>query len=157
MNSVRKTTGMLLTAMALTWLTSCLRQTVYYHYEHTPITGWEKNDVLEYSVAPMTDDCTLREEVMMRANRLYPFQTLTVVLEQEVLPRGLVRRDTLNISIFDKQGIEKGRGTSLYSFMNHLTDLQLARGDSLHILLHHNMKREILPGIADVGIMLRKQ
>ena len=149
--------GTLLLAMALTWLTSCLRQTAYYHFEHTPLTGWEKNDALEYSVSPMADDCTLSEEVELRTNILYPFQGLTLVLEQEVLPRRYIRRDTINCSIADKEGKIKGEGTGIYTYGYQVADLQLARGDSLHIRLRHNMKREILPGIADVGIRLRKR
>jgi hypothetical protein len=35
--------------------------------------------------------------------------------------------------------------------------LQLQEGDSLHVVVRHNMKREILPGIFDVGIKLLKE
>ena len=33
--------------------TSCDTNTPYYHYAHTPIDGWEKNDTLRYDVQPL--------------------------------------------------------------------------------------------------------
>jgi hypothetical protein len=33
----------------------------------------------------------------------------------------------------------------------------LHRGDSLHLSVHHDMKREILPGITSVSIKLKKK
>ena len=38
-----------------------------------------------------------------------------------------------------------------------VNDLQLNKGDSLHICVMHNMKREIMPGIADIGISLTRK
>lgn len=157
MSSVRRAIGTLLLAIASTWLTSCGRRTVYHHFEHTPLTGWEKNDAIEYGVEPMADDCTLNEEVVLRTNALYPFQRLTLVLEQEILPRRFIRRDTIDYRIADAEGKVVGSGMGLHSFSLPLPQLQLSRGDSLHISLRHNMKREILPGVADIGIRLRKQ
>jgi hypothetical protein len=34
--------------------------------------------------------------------------------------------------------------------------MMLNKGDSLEIKIRHDMKREILPGISDIGIMLNK-
>ena len=33
-----------------TTMVSCNRNTVYDHYEHTPLTGWEKNDTLIFQM-----------------------------------------------------------------------------------------------------------
>ena len=156
MNS-RMTIRLMLMATALACITSCRRQIVYFHYEHTPQSGWEKNDTLNYSVSPLTDDCTLHEEVALRINSFYPFQKLCLVLEQEILPAGIVRNDTLNCRLFDNEGYVQSKGMGYFQFSFHLTDMQLARGDSLHIMLRHNMKREILPGIIDVGIQLKRK
>ena len=51
----------------------------------------------------------------------------------------------------------KGHGISTYQYNFHLTTLTLNEGDSLHIAVRHNMKREILPGISDIGIRLSQQ
>ena len=36
-------------------------------------------------------------------------------------------------------------------------DMKLNKGDSIHLCISHNMKREIMPGIADVGICLKQK
>ena len=35
--------------------------------------------------------------------------------------------------------------------------MEIEQGDSLRINIRHNMKREILPGIADVGIKFTRR
>jgi gliding motility-associated lipoprotein GldH len=72
------------------------------------------------------------------------------------LTQGTVKRDTLNCSLIERDGRVKGKGVSFYQYNFHLNDLDLRAGDSLSINIRHNMKREILPGIADVGIKLIK-
>lgn len=136
---------------------SCNRKAVYSHYRHTPINGWEKNDTLTFDVRPLTEDAALREEVGLRINDAYPFMGLCLIVEQTVFPSCSRRTDTLNCSLIDPSGNVKGRGISYYQYNFHLTSQQLYAGDSLHICVRHNMKREILPGIADIGILLEKQ
>lgn len=135
---------------------ACRQQKVYHHYEHTPLNGWEKNDTLIYDVSPQRSDCVLREEVGLRIDSRYPFQKLCLVLEQVILPSHTIRHDTLFCELFNKHGQMKGSGINYYQYSFHLTDLPLSRGDSLHISLRHNMKREILTGIVDIGILLEK-
>ena len=144
----------LLMAVALPLTVACDRQTAYNHFEHTSVNGWEKNDTLTFDVGALERGGNYREEVGLRINSLYPFQGLCLVIEQQKLPMGIVRSDTLNCSLLDDKGNVKGKGVGYYQYSFHLTDLSLNEGDSLHISIHHNMKREILPGIADVGIKL---
>lgn len=62
-----------------TALVSCNRKTVYYHYEHTPIEGWEKNDTLTFNVSPMAVAGDYREHIGLRINGSYPFIVSTAV------------------------------------------------------------------------------
>ena len=137
-------------------LSSCDRKTVYYHFEHTTVAGWEKNDVLEFNISPVTAG-TYREELGLRVDRNYPFMGLCLVIKQTILPSGYVHSDTLNCSLIDENGNNKGPGLSYYQYNFHVNTLRLQDGDSLHITVKHNMKREIMPGISDVGIRLDKQ
>ncbi len=135
---------------------SCNRKTVYHHYEHTTVNGWEKNDTLSFTVMPLGSSCVLHEEVGLRINGLYPFMSLCLVIDQETRPGAMFRRDTLNCSLIDSRGNVKGQGVGYYQYSFHLTDLSLGADDTLRVRVRHNMKREILPGIADIGLMLRK-
>jgi gliding motility-associated lipoprotein GldH len=138
-------------------LTACKRQTVYNHYEHTPLSGWEKNDTLTFDVPAMTHDGRYVEEVGLRINGEYPFTRLCLIVEQTVHPSKETKSDTLYCRLIDQQGIAKGRGVSHYQYIFHLTTLELKKDDRLHIDIRHDMKREILPGISDIGIRLTQK
>lgn len=145
-------TGVLLTAV----LTACEWNTVYNHYEHTPIAGWEKNDTLNFIVGPLKDGGDYVEEVGVRISGDYPFTGLNLIVEQLLLPSHEKRSDTLCCSLIDEQGNAKGRGISHYQYLFHLTTLKVEPDGQLHIAIRHDMKREILPGIADIGIKLSR-
>ena len=91
---------------------ACQQKTVYNHYEHTPLSGWERNDTLTYAVGPIKYDGQYREEIGLRISGAYPFMGLNLVVEQRVMPSGDTRRDTLNCTVIDAKGNAKGRGVS---------------------------------------------
>ena len=156
MNSPRNRVFVLLVGVVLT-LVGCNRKTIYSHYEHTPINGWEKVDRLSFSIPPIRDGGTFREDVGLRINGAYPFMGLTLIVEQQVFPSGTKYSDTLSCKLIDDDGNIRGEGVCFYQYQFHLCDLELAKGDSLHVSVRHNMKREILPGISDVGVTLRRK
>ena len=146
---------MLLLTVALT-LVSCNRKTIYSHYEHTSIDGWEQTDTLTFIVSPVAKTGTYIEEVGLRINDAYPFTGLTLVVEQKAFPSGIARSDTLNARLVADNGTRLGKGINLYQYNYHLCNLPLQQDDSLRITLYHHMKRQLLPGIADIGITLRR-
>lgn len=147
-------------------LCSCNRKTIYHHYEHTSLAGWEKSDTIVFCVPPVPQSTVLHEEVELRISDRYPFMGLSLVVEHttlpagttpkagKALPAGLVRTDTLNCSLVDENGNFKVKGVGYYQYHFHLTDISVNEGDSLVVALRHAMRRETLPGIADVGIKL---
>ncbi len=136
---------------------ACNRRTVYSHYEHTPISGWEKNDTLHFSINPLEEPGTYHEEIGLRIDNSYPFMGLSLVVEETIFPLGYTTRHVVNCNLIDKNGIIKGNGVSYFQYNFPVNDLQLNKGDSLHICVMHNMKREIMPGIADIGISLTRK
>jgi len=151
----RLLSGLILTAVL--WLSACQRQQVYYHYEHTPMSGWEKNDTLNFDVEPLADGGTYQQSIGLRIDQKYPFRRLCLVVHQTILPSGVSRSDTIDSELIDKQGRPKGSGVSYYQYEFPYNTLTLQRGDSLHISVRHHMKREIMVGIKDVGIKLVKE
>lgn len=145
----------LLITVALT-LVGCNRNTIYSHYEHTPINGWERVDRLSFDLASVTVGGNYHEEIGLRINKDYPFKGLTLIVEQQVFPSGVSRSDTLTCKLIDDKGIILGEGVSFYQYHFHLCDMPLAKGDSLHVQIRHHMRREILSGISDVGVTLTK-
>ena len=147
--------GVLLLLFGL--ITACDTQTVYVHYEHTPVTGWERNDTLRFQIGALSQTADYAEEVGLRINSDYPFTMLQLIFEQELLPSHQVRIDTLDCTLVDQRGNMLGQGVINYQYRFPLATLPLEEGDRLQIVVRHNMKREILPGISDVGIRLTRQ
>jgi gliding motility-associated lipoprotein GldH len=137
-------------------LTACQRSTVYFQCKDTAEGGWEKNDTLVFDTQPMSADATYQEEVALRISNNYPFMRLTLIVQQTVYPAGHTTTDTLDCHLYDDHGNVLGPGTGLHQFVFPLKPLSLHRGDSLHVTVHHDMKREILPGISSVGIKISR-
>ena len=136
--------------------TSCNGNKVYDQYNHTPITGWEKNDTLTFSVPRMTEAAVYSSELMLRINEDFPFMSVTLIVEQKVIPGMDVKTDTLKCRLIDQKGNFSGQGISYHQYIFDMSPIQLQQGDSIHVRIRHDMKREILPGVSDVGIMMYK-
>ena len=50
----------------------------------------------------------------------------------------------------------KGQGVGSYQYHFRVSEMNLKAKDSLHICVRHDMKREIMPGISDVGIEISR-
>lgn len=138
-------------------LLSCNRNTLYNKYNHTPVSGWEKNDTLFFDVPPIEFPGAFSNQLGLRINGAYPFTGLTLIVEQTVLPEKSVYTDTLNCSLINSDnGRPLGQGISYYQYNFKIRDIDLQQGDSLHISVRHDMKREILPGISDVGVEIKR-
>ena len=133
----------------------CDRKTIYHHYEHTPLAGWERGDTLFFTVKPVGQGTVaVRRAVELRTADSYPFRALSLIVEQTVLPSCRTSRDTLDCPLVTPDGTVLGQGITLYQYHFSLPDASLEEGDSLSLRVYHNMKRETLPGIADIGIRL---
>ena len=133
---------------------SCDNKTVFHSYHHTIITGWEKNDTLSYSIPPLKEPGRYRESVGLRINSAYPFTSITLVIKQDIFPGKRSKTDTIKCQFSDERGYRTSNGVSCYQYDVPLIDIDLRRGDSIQISIQHAMKREMLPGISDVGFKL---
>lgn len=153
---IRRTSNRrLLVALAVVLvLTGCHRRTLYHHFEHTPLSGWERNDTLLFYVMRARQNAVVQREVELRISEEFPFQRLTLVVEQTTLPANFIRRDTVSCDLIDQEGNVLGKGLTLFQYRFALPDTSVDEGDSITIAIRHNMKRETLPGIADIGLRL---
>ena len=137
-------------------LSSCNRQAIYSHYEPVDIDGWERSDTLWFYAGGLTEG-SYNEQVGLRINGNYPFKDLSLVVEQRLLStQAIIKCDTLSLAITDDDGFFKGEGLSLLQYETDLGTISLPTSDTLQVAIIHNMKREVMPGIADVGITLQK-
>ena len=103
-------------------LASCFQRTVYDEYAHTPIAGWEKNDTLSFDIP-----ANKQEDRIEKA-------------------------DTVLCQFIGKDGSSSRQGISYYQYNFPINMYKMNQGDSIHITIRHDMKREILPGVSDIGV-----
>ncbi len=137
--------------------TACTGERVYDHYNHAPIAGWDKVDTLIFNVPPVPMGGRFGTDLGLRINKSFPFMSLTLIVEQTVYPSRKTYTDTLVCRLIGDDGSIKGQGISSYQYRYHVSELTLHKDDSLHITVRHNMMREILPGISDIGISIEKK
>ena len=99
---------------------------------------------------------TPAEEVGLRITGDYPFKGLSLVVEQTLHPSNIKFIDTLSCDLIDDVGHAHGKGINHYQYLFPLTTVKLDKGESVHVAIHHCMKREILPGVTDVGLTLSR-
>ncbi len=136
---------------------SCSSNVVYASYEHSPLSGWERNDTLVFNVPAVTVPSTYRQRIGLRMTGSFPFTSLSLIVEQRIYPSGKVVADTLKCPVTDERGNFLGDGISAFQYSFELREMALNAGDSLHVTVRHNMKREILPGVSDVGLIMERQ
>lgn len=144
-------------ALLLALLAACIGDKVYYSYDHTPLNGWEKNDTLIFGVPKMQAEGLYKSHLLLRVSQAYPFMSLALIVEQTVLPSNQTHTDTLKCRLIDEKGQTKGQGLNYYQYTFPINSLRLHAGDSLQIKVRHDMKREILPGVSDIGIQITHQ
>ena len=141
-------------------LSACSGSTVYDEYAHTPIAGWEKNDTLSFEIPPMAATGYYRQSLGLRTTGAYPFTALTLIVNQTIYPANKGKRiektDTLLCQLINQHGENKGQGISYYQYNFPINIYQMHQGDSIHVAIRHDMKREILPGVSDIGIKISK-
>lgn len=143
--------------LAMLLLYSCDSRKVYSRYEHVETSGWEKADTIWFEVPPVSKSGTYREELGLRSNGHFPYQELTIEIRQTIWPAGKQLSYHMSCPIFENNGRPNGAGISLYQNEFPFSDIQLNAGDSLRIAVIHQMRRDQMPGIADVGISLIQQ
>jgi len=138
-------------------LTACQQKTVYHRYLHTTLSGWERNDTLFFAIPPIKQEGEYIEEVEVRINGSYPFMSLCLIIEETNTDIDGQSCDTLLCNLIDRRGHPQGDGISQFQNTFRLKTVRLHKDDSLRIAIRHDMKREILPGITDIGVKLRKK
>lgn len=154
---MRKALTLAFMAACILLLAACNGRCVYDRYVSTPVAGWEKNDTLTFEISPVDSTRPYLSQLGLRITDAYPFTAVTLIVEQHVYPRDEVFVDTLHCQLSDERGNAAGKGISYHQYLFPVTTLNLQHGDSIHVRVRHDMKREILPGISDVGMSLLKE
>ena len=143
-------------AAGIIMLAACQKGVVYDSYASTPLAGWEKNDTLTFTVPPVDSTATYASQIGLRTPEAYPFTAITLIVEQHIYPSDSTVTDTVNCQLIDRHGNASGKGIGYHQYTFPVGELGLQKGDSIYVRIRHDMKREILPGISDVGLTLKR-
>ena len=146
--------------------TACVGGKVFDEYEQIPVEGWDKTDTLTFSVPAVAADGVYNLALGLRTTGDYPFMSLTLLFEANIIakksenssvvkaPQRLSR--TLSCPLVSSRGRSHGQGVSLYQYNFHVATISLREGDALQVNIRHNMKREMLPGLSDLGLSITR-
>ena len=155
MTMLRRTLNILFVTVAVALMVAaCGDGRVFDKFVPTPVDGLEKNDTVTFDVPPVVASGSYRQEVGLRITSDYPFKSLSLEVKQTVEPGHRVSTDTLACRLYDDDGNLLGQGLSMFQYGFMLPEIDLRKGDSLHVRVRHVMKREILPGITDIGFSM---
>ena len=146
----------LLFIFAATFALASCGSRVYDEYRHAAKTGWEKNDTLNFNVPPLRQGGNYQIDLGLRISNEFIFTNVTLIVEATVFPARRIISDTLDCALIRRNGEYIKKGIGYHQYLFSAGQLPLQAGDSLHITVRHDMKRSILPGITDVGILVSK-
>jgi len=131
------------------------RRVETYCFRATPVDGWETTDSLVFPIDTVQQAGRYRLSIGVRTSAAnpYPFQTLALSITTRLQGRK-AQRDTALCSLTDKDGDVNGQGVSLYQYVFPVDELHLEKGQTGTITVQHLMRRNLLPGVANVGIRL---
>lgn len=140
--------------MAVCLFVSCDTGVVYHRYHSVAAGGWEKRDTFRFTVDTIRSAGTYVTLLCLRATAAYPYQNLSVRAIQTRRPDGMALSRVLRLGIHDAHGAPQGDGITLYTYETVIDTVTLSPGDTLHVKVGHNMRRETMPGITDVGVRI---
>ena len=137
--------------------TACDEQTVYHSFQSLPTEGWQRNDTLFFNVS-VTDSATLYNvSVEVRNRNNYPYQNLPLLIYYDSPEALNIKRDTLELRLADNAGIWLGDGWGgLYQSTLPAGFVRIGKAGEYRFKIIHLLPDEVLPGINDVGIKLKR-
>ena len=146
-------------ALLVVALVSCNRSTRYHHYQPTDTDGWQRAHALTFTLPEAQATGTYALSIGMRYTPAYPYQGLWVVSVIQLSHPSAVLTDTIYFptSSDSAYALPLGSGITLLQREQPLRRLTLKRGQQATVTLSHNMTRELLPFIRDVGVRLQQE
>ena len=137
------------------WFVSCnQKEYLCSTYRPVPIEGRETNDTLTIPVDTVRQHGEYAVEVGVRSTRIYPYKYLYLLVETTLKNPDTLMVDTVMCEITDVKGNFQGNGLSIYGKVFPVAVMNMRKGQYGEIKLRHIMRRNPLPGLSDIGIVV---
>lgn len=130
--------------------------TAYHKYYSIANEGWTNSDTLTFNVDTLRRYGDYTTYLCLRTRHDFPYRYMSVTVDQTVMPKTRRKHREATMEIVNKDGAQEGTGINHRIYEVPLFTEWLGPGDSLRIVVKHNMSRETMPGIIDVGIKLKR-
>ena len=149
----------ILSLSALLLMAACApeERTLCYSYRAVAADGWERHDAVTFTCDTVRQSGDYDFTVGLRTTSSYPFQNLWLLVSQHYTNPDTTVIDTLCCTLTDPTGRNHGHGVSLYEQLFPLKHVHMNVGQTVDIHVNHIMRRPILPGITDVGIIIKRK
>lgn len=146
-----------LTLLSLLAIVTACSNVAFCHFEKIDNNEWREADVLNFKPV-LNDSTSLYDlEIAVRHTDDYPFQNIWLYVAHR--EEYNVKIDTLQLILADDWGRWQGDGHGLVKTFTSLYkgEYKLSKGANFGITIKHAMREDPLPGITDVGLIVKKR
>lgn len=136
-----------------TLINGCRQNAVYMRYEE--VGDWQSTKKIAFLTDSVTEDVIAEELLGLRIRQSYPYKSITVVVQQKILPYGNAWDDTVRCEFTDKAGRHTANGFGYLQYEFPIRKVSLHKGEKVELSVRHVMKKEYVSGVSDVGIIIR--
>lgn len=139
---------------------SCSLDVKFSKYSPISSDGWNIDDTLKFSTDTLREGGRYGFTCGVRTRRAYPYQELVLKVERKVYRDSLLvlhKLEKVTCPIVTTEGDFTGDGVATKLHESQLRDFIMQTGDSVEISIYHQMTRETLPGIVDIGVTMEKR
>lgn len=138
-------------------LAACDKQTVYHSFQAIPSEGWQRKDTLFFTVEVPDSSTDYKLSVEVRNRNDYPYQNINLSISYNEAATHPLRVDTLQLMLVNEDGRWKGTGWGgLYQLEFPAGDVRIGKSGIYHFKIAHTFPDEVLYGINDIGIKLKR-
>lgn len=131
------------------------------------VDGWDSRDTLTFDLQTDTIDTnSLKCKVIVRTTMVYPYKKLNLIATLLSSPRdsSLATHPSssektsyrLTYTLYGENGRHTGTGFPFYENTMSLPQLRTEPSRTYRLFISHSMRRNLLPGVSEVGIDLLK-
>ena len=138
-----------------TLFSGCGRPPAECEYQPVSADGWELTDTLVFRTDTLpAGRYSLTLGLRTSASIPYPYRSLTLLLQQTWKKTDTTRCDTVVCPLTTTTGDNSGKGIAFFQYEFPAGTFRLSQPAAGRLSVSHIMRREVLPGITDVGLRI---
>lgn len=136
-------------------LSGCGRRPAECKYQPVSADGWGLTDTLVFHTDTLpAGRYRLTLGLRTSASVPYPYRSLTLLLRQTWKKTGTARCDTVVCPLATTAGDLSGKGIAFFQYEFPAGTFRLSGPAAGRLSVSHIMRREVLPGITDIGLRI---